>query len=217
MGSSSNGIIWVELDLSHYTDKNRTDLIAGITQNAPKSPLWANQPIQDAVTSLAKLGPALTSANQLVATDEGKLAADRKARDATRGDTDKGLMHYRNLVQNFAVSESEVTSANLKVRQRSQTIAPPDPPPGLTVLLGNVHGRFRVSAQETGTRKKYAAQATTAPDPNAPTAVWDMLPGSGKQRIVALYPSGTKAWVRMAVVRRGVQSAWCTAVLITVP
>ncbi len=47
--------------------------------------------------------------------------------------------------------------------------------------------------------------------------MWDTLPGSTKRHVITAYASGTKVWVRYAVVRRGVLSVWCTAVLVTVP
>ncbi len=46
---------------------------------------------------------------------------------------------------------------------------------------------------------------------------WTALPGTGKSRKLLGYASGTKLWVRFAAVRRGLQSAWSTPVLVTIP
>jgi hypothetical protein len=39
----------------------------------------------------------------------------------------------------------------------------------------------------------------------------------GKQRKLTGYATGTKLWVRFATVRWGMQSDWCTPVLVTIP
>jgi hypothetical protein len=70
----------------------------------------------------------------------------------------------------------------------------PDPPVALIVKIGKVHGKARVSVQETGTsRGSYAAEMSLDP-----TGVWSSLPGSGKERKLTGFASGTKIWVRFA-------------------
>ena len=49
------------------------------------------------------------------------------------------------------------------------------------------------------------------------TGTWSPLPGTGKQRKLAGYASGTKLWVHFATVRYGMQSAWSVPVLVTIP
>ena len=48
-------------------------------------------------------------------------------------------------------------------------------------------------------------------------STWSSLPGTGKSRALSGYASGTKVWVRFAAVRYGMQSDWCTPVLVTIP
>jgi hypothetical protein len=48
-------------------------------------------------------------------------------------------------------------------------------------------------------------------------ATWQTLPGTGKQRRLSGYASGTRLWVRFAAVRYGVQGPWCNPVLVTIP
>ena len=63
-----------------------------------------------------------------------------------------------------------------------------------------------------GYQGSFAAQVS--PDP---IGTWAVLPGSGKSRKLAGYATGTKLWVQFAAVRHGVQSGWCTPVLVTIP
>jgi hypothetical protein len=74
------------------------------------------------------------------------------------------------------------------------------------------HGRMTVSVHETGkTRHQYVAEQS--PD----GVTWSQLGnGRGKTRVIT-GASGTKVWVRFALVRGQAQSDWSTPYLVTIP
>ncbi len=74
------------------------------------------------------------------------------------------------------------------------------------------HGKNRVSVHETGTtRHQYVAEQSVD------GTTWTALgTGRGKSRVLT-GASGAKIWVRFAMVRSGMQSDWCTPVLVTIP
>jgi hypothetical protein len=69
-----------------------------------------------------------------------------------------------------------------------------------------------VSVHETGTgRHHYVAQQSMD------GVTWTQLGiGQGKTRTLT-GESGAKIWVRFAMIRGEIQSAWCTPVLINIP
>ncbi len=125
-------------------------------------------------------------------------------------------MGLKALVVSNATTAADITGMGftpLEAVKASQT--QPDAPTSVLVKIGKVQGKARVSVQETRTtRGRYVAQGS--PDPIG-AATWSELPGTGKQRKLSGYPSGTKLWVRFAQVRYGLQSAWSTPVLVTFP
>ena len=74
------------------------------------------------------------------------------------------------------------------------------------------HGKATVSVHETGTtRHQYAAEQSLD------GITWTQLGVShGKTRVVT-GASGTKVWVRFAMVRGTLQSDWSAAAIITLP
>jgi len=74
------------------------------------------------------------------------------------------------------------------------------------------HGKTVVSVDDPGpTRHQFAAEQSLD------GVTWTQLGvGHGKTRVVT-GPSGTKVWVRFAMVRAGQQSAWSTPFLVTLP
>ena len=87
-----------------------------------------------------------------------------------------------------------------------------EPPAALLVKTGKQRGKATVTVASKGYQGKFAAQVS--PDP---IGTWTALPGSGKSRKLSGYATGTKLWVQFASVRHGVQSAWSTPVLVTIP
>ena len=92
----------------------------------------------------------------------------------------------------------------------------PELPGPLVAIPGKVQGRARAAIAAPGKLPgSFAAEVSTDP---VGAATWQTLPaGSGKQRRLSGYASGTKLWVRFAAVRYGVQGPWCTPVLATIP
>jgi hypothetical protein len=211
----TNSKLHIELDFAQLNDTDRANLLAGIQQLGPQSPLFAANPIiQTAVASLGQAGAALKTAEDAVTVDESKLQLDKVARDDARAKFDKALVLLKNLVENDAHTEADVTSMSFKLRGPKASKSPLTAPQGILVRLGKVHGQFTVSAKDTGTQKHYAAEIS--PDPVGP-ASWTGLPGSGKARTVTGYKSGMVVWVRFATLSKQQQSDWCTPVSVTVP
>ena len=91
--------------------------------------------------------------------------------------------------------------------------APPTVPASIDTRTPKTgHGKIGVSVHETGaTRHQYVAQQSVD------GTTWTGLgAGHGKSRVVTGAP-GAKVWVRFAMVRGGLQSDWCTPVLVTIP
>ncbi len=117
-------------------------------------------------------------------------------------------------VTNAAKSPADVQDAGLPAAPpRPPLNQAPTVPQQLDVTYPKVgHGKGKVTAYETGTtRHKYAAQQS------ADGINWSTLGvGQGKTRIVT-GASGTKVWVRFAMVRGQQVSDWSVAVLVTLP
>jgi hypothetical protein len=126
---------------------------------------------------------------------------------------DVELVTLKTLVANNAASESDVTGMGFTLLSTVlSTRIKPDPPAALIVKMGKVHGKARVSVNETGGVKGHYVAGISS-DPT--TGIWTDLPGNGKERSLSGYASGAKVWVRFAQVRWGLQSDWSTPVLIT--
>jgi hypothetical protein len=82
------------------------------------------------------------------------------------------------------------------------------------VKIGRAHGKARVVVQGRGYLGSFVAEASPYV---IGAGTWAPLPGRGKERKLAGYPSGTQLWVHFAAVRFGLQSDWCTPVLVTIP
>jgi hypothetical protein len=206
----------IALNPALMTDLDRTAILAGIEKVAPTSPLMKVPAIAASYASLVQKGAALKTNNDLVAADEKQLKLDTTARDLSRSETDTELVTLKTLVGANAQSPADVASMGFRELPPATkaTQAKPEVPGPLVVKTGKVQGKSRVGLAQPGRLGSFAAEAST--DPIGP-ATWFVLPGSGKQRKLSGYPSGTKLWVRFAAVRYGQQSDWCTAVLVTIP
>jgi hypothetical protein len=203
----------IALCTSAMDDLKRTALIAGIQKVAPLSALMQ---VPASVAALAKKGAALTASSAAVAADEKLLAQDEGTREGCRVAVDGELNALKALVAVNATVPSDITSMGLE--PLGSVVRPvhgaPNAPSGLAVNNGRVHGASRVAVALPGYQGQFAAEVSTDP-PGANT--WTVLPGSGKQRKLSGYASGTRLWVRLAAVRYGLQSDWCTPVLVTIP
>jgi hypothetical protein len=215
MSTQVKNIIRVVLDLGQLDDKGRADLLAAILQLGPQSALYLNNPaIHDGVTNLTKLGGVLKNAQDVVSAGEAQLKADKGTLEVTRQAFDKSLVFLKNLVENDASTEGDVLGMGFKARVGKGARTPLVPPQGVVVKPSKVHGKFTVSAQDSGPQRHYVAEIS--PDPMSASS-FTVLPGNGKARVVTGYPTGTRLWVRFAAVLGREQSDWCTPVPIIVP
>jgi hypothetical protein len=116
-------------------------------------------------------------------------------------------------VESNATTADDITGMGfelLTVTKSSKTL--PDPPAALLVYTGKVHGKARVVVAGAGYLGHFAAEMS--PDP---IGTWASLPGTGKERKLSGFPSGTKVWVHFATLKWGLQSAWSAPVLVIIP
>jgi len=207
----------IALSTSTMNDLQRASTIAGIQKVAASSSLMQVPAIAASVAALAKKGAALTVSTTAVAEDEKLLKQDETTRELCRVAVDAELTSLKGLVAVNATKASDITDMGFEQLPSVAlgTQGPPDVPVGLVVHNGKVHGKSRVAVAQPGRLPgHFAAEVSTDP-PGANT--WVVLPGSGKQRKLSGYATGTRLWVRFAAVRYGMQSDWCTPVLVTIP
>jgi hypothetical protein len=215
MTTPTNARYRAALNPSSMDDTEVTEALASIQKVAQQGPLFQLAAIAASYAALATKGTNLSTA---IAQEAADAAAHRKsvtARDTARLTFDRELDTYKTLVQNNATSADDVTGMGLSLQTvMTASRTPPDPPAALLVHTGKQHGKARVVVAGKGYQGLFAAQVST--DPIGPTT-WSPLPGVGKQRKLSGYPTGTKLWVQFATIRFGMQSAWCTPVLVTIP
>jgi len=206
------------LNFTELTDADRQSILSGIQQVAPTSSLYAgNAALQACFTSLVKQGGALMTSSATVAADKKKLSADAASHVATRTGFDQELRLYAAVAESAATSATDLEGLGLKPRSSSSSSksSPPAVPSSIAVHLAKRHGAAtRVSAQYAGTGRPHFV-AESSPDPVTATS-FTALPGAGRSRSLT-GASGTRVWVRFASVRGGMQSDWCTPVLVTLP
>jgi hypothetical protein len=198
-----------------FNDVTRAYALAGIEKVAPQSALLQVPAIAASLAALTAKGATLATDVSAVSANEKVFKASVSARNAARLAFDLEIDTLRTLVENNANAPGDVTGmgfALLTLNKASRT--PPDPPAALIVKIGKAHGKARVSVAGNGYLGCFAAQVS--PDPQTATS-WSDLPGKGKERRLSGYASGTKLWVRFATVRFGMQSDYCTPVLVTIP
>ena len=194
-------------------DLSRARTLAAIQQVAQQSPLLKIPAIAASLAGLATKGATLATDVGTTAAAEKQLKASVGVRATSRHAFDLELHALKTLVETNATGPSDITGMGfslLAVAKPSKTA--PDAPAALVVTTGRVHGKATVSVQGKGQLGRFVAESS--PDP---AAVWSTLAGTGKQRKLSGYASGTKLWVRFAQVRFGLQSAWSVPVLVTIP
>jgi hypothetical protein len=203
------------LDLNLLTDEDLHVLVGDIVTAAPDSPVVAASPaLQASVAALGTKDAALVKASKDTNQDRQNLRNSIAVEAQARSDVHAEVRTYATGVTNLAKSPADLQTAGLKPR-------PPVPPRGTAPTVPeNIvnkppkhgHGKTIVSVEETGpTRHQFVAQQSLDGTTWAPLGV-----GHGKTRVVT-GPSGTKVWVRFAMVRSGLQSDWSTAFLVTLP
>lgn len=196
------------------TDDERASTLSGIQKVAPQGSLFGIPAVAASYGALSTKGATLAAAAGKAAADEKVYLLSVSERDLARIAFDRELDTYKTLVENNAQTGGDVTSMGLVLFAGvvvSRT--PPEPPAALVVKIGSAHGKARVIVAGKGDLGSFVAEMCTDPGGQGP---WTPLPGTGKQRKLAL-PSGTKVWVHFAKVRFGMQSAWSVPVLVTMP
>ncbi len=142
------------------------------------------------------------------------VAACRRERGyAVNPWTTHALVGLKTAVESYAASAGDITSMGfplLEALKASKTV--PDAPATVIAIPGKVHGKARVLVSGKGYLGVFAAQVS-----GDPIGTWAVLPGSGKERKLSGYPTGTKLWVQFAQIRWGLQSAWSVPVLVVIP
>jgi hypothetical protein len=196
-------------------DAERATTLTGIQKAAQQGTLIQVPAIAASFAALGTKGTTFATEVAEASSYESLFRASVTARDLARFALDLELDTFRTLVENNATNAGDVTSMGLPLLTiSSASRTPPDPPAALLVKPGTVHGKARVVVAGAGYMGTFAAEVSTDP---IGAATWSSLPGTGKQRKLAGYPSGTKLWVHFAAIRFGMQSAWSVPVLVTIP
>jgi hypothetical protein len=204
----------IELDVNALGDKGLADLVSAILTSAQTSPLVTGNPgLQASVGTLKTASGAHQSAAADVIADEAKLATDKALAAEARGDLLVSLVQYRGLVETTAKTAAEVISTAFTPLERALP-GPQQIPPGIDTYIPKTGHNARVSAQQTGTMRRYAAQVSVEP---LVESSWVDLEGYAKSHWLTGYKPGTVVWVRFASVRGHARSGWCTPVAVTIP
>ena len=201
------------LNLGLLTDATRETTLAGIQKVAPQSPLFQVPAVAAAYAAFGISGATFTANIATAAANEKVFKVSAAARDGSRVTYDLMLDTLKTAVENNAGSAIDITGMGfvvLNVTKSSRTV--PDAPGSVLVYPGKVHGKARVVIDGTGYLGHFVAEVS-----NDPIGTWTSLPGTGKERKLSGYASGTKLWVHFAQIRWGLQSAWSVPVLVTIP
>jgi hypothetical protein len=214
MKSATLNVQYIELDVSSLGEKDLADLVAAIIKSAPSSALVTGNPgLQACVDTIKAASGAYQTASGDVVTGEAKVAADKALAAEARGDLLVKLVQYRGLVETTAKTPADVLGTAFTPLERALP-GPQQVPTGIDTFIPKTGHRAKVSVQQTGTMKRYAAQVCV--DPVA-AAGWVDLEGYGKSHWLTGYKPGTVVWVRFASVRGHAKSDWCTPVAVTIP
>jgi hypothetical protein len=206
----------VSLSIADLTDDQRDNLIAGIAKVAPSAAIIQNNPaLLASATALNTKGTTFKASRAKAAGSRTVADADEAQANLDRGAVDAELISYAGMLEANAKSVEDLTSGGLPPRPPPAPPPPFAPPDTLDVFFPKKEkGKFRVSAHGAySSHIVWVVEVTN--DPTGATN-WAEVHGPGKSRIV-LGTSGTNVWVRYAMVRNGVKSAWGTAVLVTFP
>ncbi len=205
------------LNFRGLSDPSRHATTGSIEKLAPTSSVYTgNASLQASFASLVKKDAALATSNTTVENDRKQLKADTANETEARADYDAELHTFVTLAGNVATSAADLASLGLTPLLPAPTPkGPPPVPAGIDVRNPKRgHGKTTISVQApSGTHWQYVIQVS----PNPPTTTsYETVFGNGKTRVLT-GASGTQLWVKAARIRSGVQSDFCTAVLVTIP
>ncbi len=201
------------LNTTLLNDAMRASVLAGIEKVGPTSPLYQVPAIAAMYVAFTTKGGTFTTNVATAASNEAQYKASVTARDEARLSFDLALVGLKTAVESYAASAGDITSMGfplLEALKASKTV--PDAPATVIAIPGKVHGKARVLVSGKGYLGVFAAQVS-----GDPIGTWAVLPGSGKERKLSGYPTGTKLWVQFAQIRWGLQSAWSVPVLVVIP
>ena len=195
----------------HASERARGHPEDGAAERADPDPLDRGE-LRRAQAKGTKLATDATNAGENLKAYKASIST----LSASRLAFDLELHTLKALVENNATSGSDVTGMGFVLLTLPTGLghAPPEPPASLLVRLSKQHGKASVTVAGKGYQGSFVAEASTDP---IGTGTWSSLPGTGKQRKLAGYPSGTKLWVHFASIRFGAQSAWSAPVLVVIP
>jgi hypothetical protein len=200
------------LEFSTMTDAELQAVAGDITTAAKNSALVAVTPaMQASAAAIATKSATLTTANKLVADDHVKLKADIVTAKTARTDLNGEVRSYATLASNNAKTPEDLQGAGLSNKvtlPRNSSPEVPDQPINKAPKKG--HGKT-VVAVPGKIRAQYVAEQSLDGVTYTPLGV-----GHGKTRVVT-GASGTKVWVRFAMVRGQLQSDWSIALQIVIP
>jgi hypothetical protein len=206
----------VLLDTITLDDTELHQVSADIKDAATTSQIVLASPaMQASAKDVADKDTALTKSNVAVNHDRLQLHTDLGAEAQARSDLRRGIRVFAALVSANATSPADIQGAGLNPRPDKPKGATLDPTPPDQIVEKrpkNGHGKTVVAVHETGpTRHQYVAEQSLDGVTFTQLGV-----GHGKTRVVT-GASGTKVWVRFAMVKLGKQSGWSTPLIVTLP
>jgi hypothetical protein len=206
----------VGLDVSRLTDTQLQNVTAAVTVAAPNSALIAAIPEMKASAAMMDHKSAtLADKNKKVVDTRATLRQAVADEAEARADLQGEVRHFVTLTNNNAKSPTDIQDVGLHP-------APPKPPrnspPEVPQRIDNRpprKGRGKtvvVVADVDADKRRFVAEQSLDGG-----TTWTQLGVThGKTRMVT-GPSGTKVWVRFAMVRGQLQSAWSVPILVTLP
>jgi hypothetical protein len=205
----------VGLDVSKLTDTKLHETVASVKVAAPTSTLvLANPAMQASATAMDQKGTTLSDKNKKVVDAKSALKVALSDEAEARADLRGEIRHYVTLVNTDAKSPTEIQDAGVPP---AKSKPPRNSPPEVPQRIDNRpprkgHGKtVVVVADLDASKRRFVAEQSLDGITYSQLGVTH-----GKTRAVT-GPAGTKVWVRFAMVRGQLQSAWSVPVLVTIP
>ncbi len=195
--------IRIALNLVTMTDEQLLALVVAIGALSPQSALMTVPAIAASTAAVLAKGAAFKTADDAVTGDEEKLRNDKTAKRLSRGLLESEVLSLAGLVANNAKDPSQVASMAFTASEgRTVNTAPPEVPQAIDVTIPKrVHGRCKVSVDETGTTHgRYVAEQS--PESVRPDHL-DAAPRDGE----VAHPHGPERHEGLGPVRAGARPA----------
>jgi hypothetical protein len=203
------------MDVSKQTDPQLRGIASAVKVAAPTSTLVsANPAMKASAVAIDAKSTTLSDTNKKVADAKAALKVALADEAEARADLRGEIRHYITLTNTDAKSPTEIQDAGLPP-------APPKPPrntpPEVPQRIDNRpprkgHGKTVVAVADVdASKRRFVAEQSLDGITYSPLGVTH-----GKTRTVT-GPVGTKVWVRFAMIRGQLQSAWSVPIIITIP